>query len=280
VREAALDALSRRAGHRADSLYRGALASSDYQLVRTAALALDSTPDRSALAPLFGALQRITRERRETSRDTRAALLTAIGTLGDRTLAARLRPWLTDFDPAIASQAAELIGRWGAGPVQASPRPLARVPVPAVGELERMAQARVTFVMQDGGRFVLRLRPFDAPTSAARLFRMARTGWFGGLTLHRVAPNFVVQGGSPGANEYAGDGPFTRDELGLGHHVRGTVGVSTRGRDTGDGQIFINLVDNYRLDHDYTIMAEVVEGMDVVDRLLEGAVIARTEVTR
>jgi cyclophilin family peptidyl-prolyl cis-trans isomerase len=68
--------------------------------------------------------------------------------------------------------------------------------------------------------------------------------------------------------------------LGLGHHVRGTVGVSTRGRDTGDGQIFINLVDNYRLDHDYTIMAEVVEGMDVVDRLLEGAVIARTEVTR
>ena len=55
-------------------------------------------------------------------------------------------------------------------------------------------------------------------------------------------------------------------------HVRGTVGISTRGRDTGDGQIFVNLVDNPRLDHEYTIIARVVEGMDVVDGVLEGAV--------
>jgi len=133
-------------------------------------------------------------------------------------------------------------------------------------------------VMRGGGRIVLRLRPFEAPTNAARFVRLARAGWFDGLTFHRVAPNFVVQGGSPGANEYVGDGPYTRDELGLASHVRGTVGLSTRGRDTGDGQIFINLVDNLRLDHDYTIFAEVVEGMDVVDGLLEGAVIERVEI--
>jgi cyclophilin family peptidyl-prolyl cis-trans isomerase len=108
---------------------------------------------------------------------------------------------------------------------------------------------------------------------------MVETGWFNGRTFHRVAPNFVVQGGSPGANEYLGDGPFTRDELGLASHVRGTVGISTRGRDTGDGQIFVNLIDNWRLDHDYTIIAEVVSGMEVVDRMLEGAVIRRAEVT-
>jgi cyclophilin family peptidyl-prolyl cis-trans isomerase len=92
-----------------------------------------------------------------------------------------------------------------------------------------------------------------------------------------VVANFVVQGGSPGANEYMGDGPFTRDELTLRSHARGTLGISTRGRDTGDGQIFINLVDNIRLDHDYTIIAEVVSGMDAVDAMLEGAVIARVE---
>jgi cyclophilin family peptidyl-prolyl cis-trans isomerase len=49
------------------------------------------------------------------------------------------------------------------------------------------------------------------------------------------------------------------------------VGLSTRGRDTGDAQIYFNLVDNLRLDHDYTVFGEVVDGMDVVDRLLEGA---------
>ena len=85
-----------------------------------------------------------------------------------------------------------------------------------------------------------------------------------------MVPNFVVQGGSPGANEYAGHGGHTRDELGLPGHWRGTVGISTRGRDTGDGQIFMNLVSNLRLDHDYTVFAVVEEGMEVVDAIQEG----------
>jgi cyclophilin family peptidyl-prolyl cis-trans isomerase len=68
-----------------------------------------------------------------------------------------------------------------------------------------------------------------------------------------------------------------RDEVGLVSHRRGTVGISTRGRDTGDAQIFINLVDLPRLDHTYTVFAEVVAGMDVVDRVLEGDVIERVE---
>jgi cyclophilin family peptidyl-prolyl cis-trans isomerase len=106
----------------------------------------------------------------------------------------------------------------------------------------------------------------------------ARQGYYDGLDMHRVVPNFVVQGGSPGANEYAGDGAFMRDELGLVSNVRGTLGVSTRGRDTGDAQFFINLLDNPRLDHDYTVFAQVAAGMDVVDRLLEGDVIERVEV--
>jgi cyclophilin family peptidyl-prolyl cis-trans isomerase len=129
-----------------------------------------------------------------------------------------------------------------------------------------------------GGSFVLRLDPRTAPASVARVLALARRGYYTGLTWHRVAPNFVVQGGSPSMNEYAGDGPFMRDELGMVSHRRGTVGISTRGRDTGDAQLFINLVDNYRLDHDYTVAAVVESGMDVVDRILEGAVMERVEV--
>jgi cyclophilin family peptidyl-prolyl cis-trans isomerase len=69
-----------------------------------------------------------------------------------------------------------------------------------------------------------------------------------------------------------------RDELGLRHHRRGTLGISTRGRDTGDAQWFINIVDNFRLDHEYTVFATIVSGMEVVDRILEGDVIESVRV--
>ena len=79
----------------------------------------------------------------------------------------------------------------------------------------------------------------------------------------------MLQGGSPGANEYVGDGPYMRDEPGVAH-TRGTIGISTRGRDTGDAQIFVNLVDSPRLDHVYTVFAVVERGMDVADRRARG----------
>jgi cyclophilin family peptidyl-prolyl cis-trans isomerase len=86
-------------------------------------------------------------------------------------------------------------------------------------------------------------------------------------------PNFVIQGGSPGANEYAGHKEYMRDEVG-GRNGRGSVGLSTRGRNTGDAQFFINLVDNPRLNFDYTVFAQVLEqDMDVVDRIQEGDVL-------
>jgi cyclophilin family peptidyl-prolyl cis-trans isomerase len=71
-----------------------------------------------------------------------------------------------------------------------------------------------------------------------------------------------------------------RDEVGLLSHLRGTVGISTRGRDTGDAQIFINLIDNFRLDHEYTVFARVVEGMENVDKIQEGDVIESIHIQR
>ena len=278
VREAALAGLVRLRGRGANPAAIAALADRDYQVLITAATALDSTPNPAAALPaLFASLKRVTGEKRETSRDPRMAILEAIGTIGNPANAPALRAYLTDFDPAVASKTAEIIARWTGSAVAAAPIPLKPTPVPSWAALEEMARLAPVLVMADGGRIRLRLFPFEAPANTARFVRMARTGWFDGLTFHRVVPNFVVQGGSPGANEYMGDGPFTRDELTMRSHRRGTLGISTRGRDTGDGQIFINLVDNIRLDHDYTIIADVVSGMDVVNALLEGAVIARVE---
>jgi cyclophilin family peptidyl-prolyl cis-trans isomerase len=73
---------------------------------------------------------------------------------------------------------------------------------------------------------------------------------------------------------------YLRDELGTVPHVRGTVGMSTRGHDTGDAQWFINLKDNLRLNRDYTVFAEVIEGIDVVDGILEGDAIASMTVEK
>ena len=126
------------------------------------------------------------------------------------------------------------------------------------------------------GTIVMDLDPSIAPLSVNNFVTLARDGFYDGLTFHRVEPTFVLQGGSPGANEYMGDGPYMRDEPGVAH-TRGTIGISTRGRDTGDAQIFVNLVDSPRLDHAYTVFAVVERGMEVADRVVEGDVMARVE---
>jgi len=145
-------------------------------------------------------------------------------------------------------------------------------------DLRRLVSARVRVTILGVGRFDLALIGAEAPASALRFVRLAESGYYNGLTFHRVEPNFVIQGGSPGASEYIGDAAFLRDEVGRWPHVRGAVGISTRGRDTGDAQIFIDLVDNPRLDHQYTVFAHVLNGMEVVDAILEGDVIERVEI--
>ena len=135
--------------------------------------------------------------------------------------------------------------------------------------------------MRNLGTFTVELLTDDAPVTVAAFAGLADKGQFNGTTFHRFAANFVIQGGSPGADEMDGaTSQFLRDEVGLVRHLRGTLGISTRGHDTGDGQIFVNLVDNVRLDDQYTVFARVVEGMDVVDRVLEGDVITSITIQR
>jgi cyclophilin family peptidyl-prolyl cis-trans isomerase len=279
VRHAAVQGLAALRGHDADAIYIAQLARSDHQLLREAARALAGSPNRRAAVPaLIAALERETAEESETGFDARIALLERIGELGSPAEANALGPYLTDFEPRIAAQAADILSRWTGAPVQATPRPRDHPEPPSRADLAALEGALAIIEMRGGGRWVIRLRAFEAPTNVWRFVTLARRGTLNGLTFHRVVPNFVIQGLSPGANEYQGDAPYTRDELVMDSHLRGTVGISTRGRDTGDNQIFVNLVDNPRLDHNYTIIGDVVEGMDVVDRILEGAVVEKIAV--
>lgn len=249
VREAALNELVAQKRPEAARLAFDALTRPDYQLIMTASRALSLSADKDrAVAALQQTLARINGEGRDTSRDARTAIRDALEKLG-------------------------------AGEPPEAPKPLGGIARSfAMDKIAALATARLRFTMAGRGTFDLRLLPEDAPVTSLHVTNLARDGYYNGLTFHRVVPNFVIQGGSPGANEYAGQGPFMRDEVGLVSHRRGTVGISTRGRDTGDAQIFVNLVDSPRLDHLYTVFAEVVSGMDVVDAILEGDVIERVEV--
>jgi cyclophilin family peptidyl-prolyl cis-trans isomerase/HEAT repeat protein len=251
VREAAVDAVRRLYGHDADRVYIAQLMRSGYQILRAAAVALADTPNRDSAVPaLRSALERLLAEKKDNSHDARKAIATTLTGLGESVNPSVHEPFTK---PGSVSDL-------------------------NADDLRRLASPRARITMRGIGTFELALFTIQAPATVLRFARLASAGYFNGLTFHRVVPNFVIQGGSPGANEYIGDSPFMRDELGLWPHVRGAVGISTRGRDTGDAQIFVDLVDNPRLDHDYTVFAQVLNGIDVVDRILEGDVIERVEI--
>jgi cyclophilin family peptidyl-prolyl cis-trans isomerase/HEAT repeat protein len=277
ARAEAVEALGVVVGHGDDSLYVAALGSNDSQVLMGAAKALTGNRRRPVIAALLGALDRVTALRRETSRDARLALLDAIRRDTDSTSAGRVARFLRDFDPAVATRASEVLTAWVGNRPRTIPVAPPAVRLMSVDSLLALADVTVTIEMQDGGRITLGLAPLDAPTNVARFVRLAQRGYFDGLTFHRVVPFYVVQGGSPRANEYVGDGPFTRDEIGL-ENRRGTIGLSTRGHDTGDGQIYFNLIDNVQLDPEYTVFAYVLSGMELVDKMQEGAPIKRIRV--
>jgi cyclophilin family peptidyl-prolyl cis-trans isomerase len=281
VMEAGIDGLSSVASHAGDDAFLAGLGPHGYQAVRAAARALKASPRSGDVAmAALDAARRLRADSSETSRDARMAVMELLAEFASPAQVPDLLPLATDFDCQVASMAAAIVRKLHAN---ASPRctplPIA-LPADAVSlALGRDARIRVTLAdSSGGGSFVVRLRGDVAPIMAARILALARSGYYDGLVWQRVEPDFVVQGGGLGANEYAGNPRYLRDELGTVSHVRGTVGMSTRGHDTGDAQWFFNVRDNRRLDRDYTLFAEVVQGIDVVDGILEGDVIGRMDV--
>jgi len=243
--------------------------------VRNAAMLLDDSPPNEKLAtPLIDALLRITKEGKETSRDVRLPLLEAIDIHAEPKAGGELAPLLKDIDPVVAGRAAAVITRLTGKSVQAQPAKMFR----GWPQQFQSPNLCVSVSLAGGSVFYVQMDP-SAPITVDRFLTLAITDhYYDGLTIHRVVPSFVVQGGSPGANEYAGHKDYMRDEIGATND-RGTVGLSTRGRNTADAQFYINLVDNRRLDYDYTVFARVTKGLDVVDAIEEGAEIRRIELS-
>lgn len=251
-------------------------------LLVTAAAKLKGASELKTAAPRIAeTVLRLSREGRVTVRDPRVQLIERLREAADAAAIEKLRPLLSDRDPVVADLVAQAMS--ASSGRKAEPVTTRYVPEPFPGEtaLRGLSGARAVVTMKGLGSFTLELLPEEAPSTVATFASLVEKGAYSGLTFHRVVPNFVLQGGSPGADEYEALTPqFMRDELGFTSNERGTIGTSTRGHDTGDGQIFVNLIDNWRLDHIYTVFARVTSGMDVVDRILEGDVIEAVAIQR
>jgi cyclophilin family peptidyl-prolyl cis-trans isomerase len=135
-------------------------------------------------------------------------------------------------------------------------------------------EVRVTTNM---GSFVVELYPDRAPLTVADFLRYVNEGFYNNTLFHRVVANFVIQGGGHDANppyDLKPTYPPVNNESGNGlQNKRGAVGLArAAGPHTGNAQFYVNIVDNPELDPlptrwGYAVFGQVVEGMDVVDRI-------------
>lgn len=133
-----------------------------------------------------------------------------------------------------------------------------------------LSRATVT-VTTSKGAIRYRFYPADAPKTVYRMIELIRGKFYDGLTFHRVVPGFVVQGGDPAGNGTGGSGQRLKAEFNSRKHVEGTLAMARAADpDSADSQFYIALGPQPHLDGAYTVFGQVVEGMDVVRRLVPG----------
>ncbi len=122
----------------------------------------------------------------------------------------------------------------------------------------------------------------DAPKTVEYFCKLAESGYYNGVSFHRVIPDFVIQGGDPTRTGAGGPGYSIPCELtgGNQYHDKGVLSMAHRGRDTGGSQFFIchNRSNTQHLDRVHTCFGKVVEGHDVIDQIRQGDVMEKVVV--
>jgi HEAT repeat protein/cyclophilin family peptidyl-prolyl cis-trans isomerase len=215
----------------------------------------------------------------------RTAALAAIVKYGAADATPVLRSALADKDWAVRVRAAMLLKQLepaNAADIDAQIRPApTTLPADTYGAA-RLANPPVStqvYLDTDGGTIQIELAVIDAPLTVENFVALARRGYFNGLSVHRVVPDFVIQDGDPRGDGEGGPGYTIRDELNEVPYLRGTVGMALDPwPDTGGSQWFITHSPQPHLDAKYTVFGRVTAGMDVVDRIQQGDVIRRVRV--
>lgn len=133
----------------------------------------------------------------------------------------------------------------------------------------------VTITMENDAQIVVELEPKVAPNTVANFISLVEDDFYDGTTFHRVIPDFMIQGGDPegtggGGPGYSIEGEFT--ENGFENHLQHERGVISMARtndpNSAGSQFFIMVANAESLDDEYASFGRVVEGMDVVDAIV------------
>ena len=220
---------------------------------------------------------------RDSIYSARASALEALAKYGAESLPT-LRAAFADKDWAVRLRAAQLVKELD--PSGADPSMLIR-PAPTTFTPEQYDAARLlsppvstqVYLDTDRGTIQIELAVVDAPLTVENFVALAKKGYFTGLSVHRVVPDFVIQDGDPRSDGEGGPGYSIRDELSERPYLRGTVGMALDAwRDTGGSQYFITISPQPHLDAKYTVFGRVIAGMDVVDRIQQWDVIRKVRV--
>lgn len=125
------------------------------------------------------------------------------------------------------------------------------------------------------GDLVLELFASDVPITVNNFVFLARDGFYDGTTFHRVIPGFVAQGGDPTGTGAGTPGYRFDDEITEHTHVTGALSMANSGANTNGCQFFITYAPQHHLDGKHSVFGQLIEGMDVLERLEQGDVMIR-----
>lgn len=119
------------------------------------------------------------------------------------------------------------------------------------------------------GNITLKLYPKEAPNTVTRFLQLVQEGFYDGLQFHRVHTKFLIQTGDPTGTGNGGSGEKLKAEFNKLQHIKGTVAMARKPEDidSADSQFYIALTTLTHLDSNYTVFGQVVEGLDVLDRI-------------
>jgi cyclophilin family peptidyl-prolyl cis-trans isomerase/HEAT repeat protein len=259
-----------------ERLLRARLTSEDVIVRATAAEILGETKPADAATVLAAAWQAA---KADVDIDARVAILEALVAVKADTVTTVLTEALTDRDWAVRLKAKAMLRGLDATSTAEPGRPApTRLDLPEYAALGAPTVSPRAYIDTSKGAIEIALAVLDAPITTHNFARLADRGFFNGLRIHRVVPDFVVQDGDPRGDGNGGPGYTIRDELNDLPYLRGTVGMALSGPDTGGSQWFIAHSPQPHLDAKYTVFGHVVAGMDVVDKLTQDDTIIRIRV--
>lgn len=125
----------------------------------------------------------------------------------------------------------------------------------------------IAIIETEKGNIVLGLFAGDVPVTVNNFVFLAREGFYNGTTFHRVIPGFMAQGGDPTGTGRGNPGYTFADEFTEHAHVTGALSMANSGPNTNGSQFFITYTPQHGLDGKHTVFGQVIEGMDVLQRL-------------